>query len=168
MIRVSPGKPGPVNSGDVLPKRHDDRRAQRRRDVHRPGIIRQKHAAKFQKRHQFAQRSFASQIKNCEIASCELRIRFGLSIAESLFSAEQNPDAICSLLDFLRGRDKFFHRPAFGRAVFRAGIQSENRLEIFSSPNFFFAASISSGVTNNCGGSGSGFAPSAAAKCRYS
>ncbi len=39
---------------------------------------------------------------------------------------------------------------------------------IFSSPNFFFAASISSGVTNNCGGSGSGFAPSAAARCRYS
>ena len=40
-------KIGPVNSGDVLPKMRDDRHAERGSDVHRPGVVRQKHAAKF-------------------------------------------------------------------------------------------------------------------------
>ncbi len=59
-------KIGPVNSGDVLPKIATTETAERRRDVHRAGVVRQKHAAKFHQRHQLAQRSLAGQIMNDE------------------------------------------------------------------------------------------------------
>ena len=43
-------------------KRHDHRRAQRGGDVHRAGVVGEQDAAKFQQRHQFAQRSFAGEV----------------------------------------------------------------------------------------------------------
>ena len=107
--RQSPGKPGPVNSGDV----------------HRAGIVGQQHAAEFQERHQFAERSLAGEIDG------------GWRMADGgfdpgrqwlvTFAAEHKPGAICPLLDFLGGGDEAFNRPALGRAVFRSGIQAKYR-----------------------------------------
>ena len=70
------------------------------------------------------------------------------------FAAENQPDAICSVLNFARGGNESFDRPAFGRAVFRAGIQAEDRLRDFLQPEFFLRGFNFLRVTDNCGGNG--------------
>ena len=53
------------------------------------------------------------------------------------FAAEQEPNTICPALDFLSAGDEFFNRPAFGRAIFRAGIQAEDRPVDVLQPELF-------------------------------
>ena len=71
------------------------------------------------------------------MADCAMADSIWLRNGHVAFAAEHQPGAIGPLLNFLGGGDEFFHRPAFGRAVFRAGIQAENRLRDFIQAEFF-------------------------------
>ena len=62
----------------------------------------------------------------------DLAGKFGVGVA-----AENQPATVRAFLKFNRRGDEAFARPAFGRAVFRAGVQAERRLCNFRQSKFF-------------------------------
>ena len=165
--RAPPGNPGPVSSGDVLPNGTTTGVPSAAATCIGPVSFVSKTRQSFSNDISSRSEVWPDKLK---FVDCGLRIADSICAVNGWSSLPPNR----SQAQFVRCWISFAAAMYFSAGQRLAGPYSAPGFRpmisplIFSSPNFFFAASVSSGVTVNCGASGLGSAPSAAVKLRYS
>ena len=103
-------------------KGHNDRRAEGGGDVHGPGVVGENDAAELEQRHELPQRGLPGQVEDANAGEPgNLVAEFPITVAP-----KRQPEAIPHPSGhFSCDGGKARCRPAFGGAVFRAGIQAK-------------------------------------------